>query len=102
MKHELLEILACPVDKSYPLELFSLSEEKRETKTNRGIISWTEIVEGILYCPRCTRWYPIMDEIPELLPDELRDRERELNFLRKYIGKVPKYITDLSKPFNLG
>lgn len=38
-----------------------------------------EIREGILVCPDCRRWYPIVDFIPELLPDHLRDwaRDRE-------------------------
>ena len=61
MKPELLDILACPICKSYPLTL----EIKKEDND--------EIVEGILTCPKCKRWYPIKNEIPELLPDELRD-----------------------------
>jgi len=61
MKRELLKILACPICKSYPLKL----------KVTKKVGS--EIVEGILTCPKCNRWYPIHNEIPELLPDELRE-----------------------------
>src|SRR4051794_26771503 len=31
-----------------------------------------EIDEGVLLCPRCSRWYPILQRIPEVLPDHLR------------------------------
>ena len=60
MKRQLLDILACPICKSYPLSLHVFKEEK-------------EIMEGLLTCNNCVRWYPIIDEIPYMLPDELRD-----------------------------
>ena len=59
MKKKLMEILACPIDKHCPLELLVFEEKE-------------EIVEGLIICPKCLRWYPIRDEIPEMLPDELR------------------------------
>ena len=55
-----MDILACPIDKYYPLELHVFEEKE-------------EIVEGVIICPKCLRWYPIRDEIPEMLPDELRE-----------------------------
>jgi uncharacterized protein YbaR (Trm112 family) len=45
MKKKLMEILACPIDKYYPLELHIFEEKK-------------EIVEGLIVCPKCLRWYP--------------------------------------------
>lgn len=102
MKYELLDILACPIDKSYPLKLYTLSEEKREAKTKEGVVSWNEVVEGVLVCPNCGRWYPIIDEIPELLPDELRDRDREVKFLEKNAKKLPEEVVKKGLPFNLG
>ena len=57
MKHELMEILVCPVCKG-KLEL-SVDEE-----------SEAEIATGSLYCPRCDARYPIMDGIPHLLPPD--------------------------------
>lgn len=102
LKYELLDILACPIDKSYPLKLFVLSEERREVKTKDGVVSWVEVVDGVLACPSCGRWYPIIDEIPELLPDELRDRDREIKFLEKHARKLPEEIVRKGLPFNLG
>lgn len=88
MKRKLMDILACPIDKHYPLELHVFEEKD-------------EIVEGMIICPKCLRWYPIRDEIPEMLPDELRERKDELPFLRKWTSEVPKKILVEGKPFNL-
>jgi uncharacterized protein YbaR (Trm112 family) len=88
MKKKLMEILACPIDKHYPLELHVFEEKD-------------EIVEGLIVCPKCLRWYPIRDEIPEMLPDELRDAKDELPFLEKWKERAPKAILNEGKPFTL-
>ncbi len=88
-KKKLMEILACPIDKQYPLELHVFEERE-------------EIAEGVIICPKCLRWYPIRDEIPEMLPDELRNEKEELPFMRKWKQKFPKKIVHEGKPFNLG
>ena len=83
-----MDILACPIDKYYPLELYVFEERE-------------EIVEGLIVCPKCLRWYPIRDEIPELLPDELRNKKEELSFLQKWKDKIPRKILLNGRPFNL-
>jgi len=88
MKRRLMDILACPIDKYYPLELHVFEEKD-------------EIVEGIIICPKCLRWYPIRDEIPEMLPDELREEKDEIQFLQKWRDKIPPKILNEGKPFNL-
>jgi len=88
MKKKLMEILACPIDKHYPLELLVFEEKE-------------EIVEGLIICPKCSRWYPIRDEIPEMLPDELRKEVEDLQFLRKWKEMIPEEILLEGKPFNL-
>jgi len=88
MKRRLMDILACPIDKYYPLELHVFEEKD-------------EIVEGIIICPKCLRWYPIRDEIPEMLPDELREEKDEIRFLQKWRDKIPEKILYEGKPFNL-
>lgn len=60
-----------------------------------------EVVTGVLYCPNCGRWYPIIDEIPRMLPDNLRKREEDLRFLRKYQDRLPEKIVRHGKPWNL-
>jgi len=88
MKKKLMDILACPIDKHYPLELHIFEEKE-------------EIVDGVIICQKCLRWYPIRDEIPEMLPDELRDAKDELPFLEKWKSKIPKLILSEGSPFTL-
>ncbi len=51
-----------------------------------------EITDGLLICNKCNRWYPIIDDIPIMLPDGLRDLKRETAFLEKWKEKLPKTI----------
>lgn len=88
MKRKLMDILACPIDKYYPLELHVFEEKG-------------EIVEGMIICPKCLRWYPIREEIPEMLPDELREKREEIAFLKKWKDKIPQKILLEGIPFNL-
>jgi uncharacterized protein YbaR (Trm112 family) len=82
-----MDILACPIDKYYPLDLLAFEETE-------------EIIEGLIICPKCSRWYPIRDEIPEMLPDELREEKDELAFLQKWKDRIPERIFTEGKPFN--
>ena len=88
MKRRLIDILACPIDKYYPLELHVFEEEE-------------EISEGIIICPKCLRWYPIREEIPELLPDELREESEEIAFLKRWKDRIPEQIISEGLPFHL-
>lgn len=83
-----MDILACPMCKHHPLKLHVFEEKE-------------EIVEGLIVCPACNRWYPIVDEIPSMLPDELRSSEEDLSLLKKWKEKVPKRILEGGKPFSL-
>ena len=56
MKKSLMNILACPMCKSSPLEL-------RVTKENER-----EVVSGTILCKKCGLSYPIEDGIPNMLP----------------------------------
>jgi len=88
LKKRLMDILACPIDKFYPLELHVFEEKD-------------EIVSGIIICPKCNRWYPIIDEIPHMLPDDLREEREDLGFLRKWEAKIPKKTLTEGRPFKL-
>ena len=89
LKHKLYMFLACPFDKQSPLLLIVLDG------------SSSEIVSGILRCSKCTRFYPIIDGIPILLPDHLRNQGQETNFLIKCKNKLPDEIIYQSLPFNI-
>ncbi len=85
-----MDILACPIDKHYPLELIELKSEGEEV-----------VAEGILLCSECQRFYPIIDEIPIMLPDDLRRREEDLEFLRRWAEKLPEHVVYSGKPNHL-
>jgi uncharacterized protein YbaR (Trm112 family) len=89
LRRKLLEILACPIDKHYPLELFEVKSE--------GDL----IVDGVLACTQCGRYYPIIDEIPVMLPDDLRNKNEDLEFLKKYKERLPEKIVAQGRPHHL-
>lgn len=128
----MLDILACPMDKNYPLDLielhvkeyeidnlreskFKFPDNDKKTKKNnltgnqeiediRGEVNKDKvivIIEGILYCQKCLRFYPIIDEIPIMLPDELREREKDLEFLNKWKNNIPQRILNNANPWHL-
>ena len=107
----MLDILACPIDKNYPLELYEIitREDQHnphkfwEGEVTREFNSRKEVIvnEGILFCPNCYRYYPIIDEIPVMLPDELRERQKDIEFLRKWRDKIPEKIVKFGNPWHL-
>jgi uncharacterized protein YbaR (Trm112 family) len=89
LNRRLLDLLACPIDKYYPLELYELN-------TNKEVI-----VDGVLVCTKCGRYYPIIDEIPVMLPDDLRQKDEDIAFLSKWSHQLPEKIVFMGKPFHL-
>ena len=62
----------------------------------------TEIKTGLLFCEECKRWYPIIDTIPQMLPDEYRDEEAEIQFLKTNKDLLDSaFFKQNLKPFNL-
>jgi len=90
MQRKLLDILACPIDKHYPLVMLEFNVQ--------GDI----ILDGVLSCPQCGRYYPIIDEIPVMLPDNLRNKKEDMGFLERWRSKLPDTIVQGGKPWNLG
>lgn len=91
----MLDILACPIDKYYPLELIEIDSVEDKT-INENVIK-----EGVLFCSQCSRFYPIIEEIPVMLPDELRDKEKDIKFLQKWHEKIPSKILKNAHPWHL-
>ena len=89
MNKSMIDILACPIDKNYPLELF-------EVNFKDDVIS-----EGALFCSKCKRFFPIIEEIPIMLPDELRDKKQEIEFLKIHKEKLPEKIITEANPWHL-
>ncbi len=61
-----------------------------------------EIESGILFCTKCKRWYPIIDTIPQMLPDKYRDGRKEIEFLESNKNLLDeKFFNQDLKPFNI-
>ena len=60
MRRDLLDILACPIDKS-------------ELRLDASAEHADEVLTGTLTCTQCGEAYPITEGIPNLLPPDLRD-----------------------------
>lgn len=89
MNKKMMEILACPIDKHFPLEIIELSSKDEI------------VVEGAIFCLECSRFYPIVDEIPIMLPDELRDKNQDIEFLKKNKNNLPEKIVNKGLPWHL-
>ncbi|HUO85703.1 MAG TPA: Trm112 family protein [Thermoanaerobaculia bacterium] len=69
---DLLEILACPVDKQ-PVQVIALSETRRSEireKYREKFRDEEPLVEEGLRCEKCGRIYPIVSDIPVMLIEE--------------------------------
>jgi uncharacterized protein YbaR (Trm112 family)/SAM-dependent methyltransferase len=53
------------------------------------------VEQGLLIAPDTGRWYPIRDFIPELLPDHLRDLDRDREFLSSLQPVLPPALFEL-------
>jgi len=63
MKQWLLDILQCPICRNDKLSLKTIE------------VNGDEIVWGVILCDACKRWFPIINSIPHMLPDEFRKNE---------------------------
>lgn len=75
MKLSFLTKLACPFDK-HDLSIKIYKQEQ------------DEILEGILTCEHCERYYPIVSSIPIMTPDEYREVKLEIPILEKWGEKL--------------
>jgi uncharacterized protein YbaR (Trm112 family) len=89
MNRKMMDMLVCPIDKHFPLELY-------EVKSKDDAIQ-----EGALYCTKCSRFYPIVEEIPIMLPDELRDKKHDMAFLVQNKDGLPQKIIKHANPWHL-
>ena len=123
MKFRLVDLLACPICKSFPLklivfEVYDITPPRKIVKcelycsyhsrfikdlekTECNVCYSREIKSGLLICSSCKRWYPIEDDIPRMLPDELRQKNEDIAFMYKWKDRISNEILNDGKPFNL-
>jgi uncharacterized protein YbaR (Trm112 family) len=66
-----------------------------------SVLSSEIIQEGLLLCRTCMRFYPITEEIPIILPDELRDKKKDIEFLDTWNNSIPEDLLKNLKPWTL-
>ncbi len=89
MNKKMMDILVCPIDKQFPLEIIEMKSKDQV------------VIEGALYCTKCSRFYPIIEEIPIMLPDELRNKKQDIDFLEKNKEDLPQKIIKHANPWHL-
>ncbi|NML20060.1 hypothetical protein HHL16_04200 [Pseudoflavitalea sp. G-6-1-2] len=83
MHPDFLQQLCCPFDKKdLSLKIFA-------TDTNH------HIVEGLLTCEHCKRYYPIIHGVPIMSPDEYREWSLEAPVVKKWEAKLEGKKLDL-------
>ncbi|TFF68537.1 Trm112 family protein [Candidatus Thorarchaeota archaeon] len=97
-----MDILACPDPEcrsELELQVFTSHMVRHDDEEIK------EIDDALITCPKCGRWYPVIDGIPCMLPDDLREggkqRIEETKFLKNWKNKIPKRILEEGRPFGL-
>lgn len=82
MKASLVNKLCCPMDKhDLDIRIF----EKHESG---------EIIEALLTCQECNRYYPVIYGIPVMTPDEYREKALEEPILQRWGFTLQEHETD--------
>ncbi len=83
MRRQLVDKMCCPFDK----EALNLQIIKETPDAN--------IVEGILTCSHCQRYYPIVHGIPIMSPDEFREKTLEAPILERWGLQLDENQTEM-------
>jgi uncharacterized protein YbaR (Trm112 family) len=69
------------------------------------LLNWyfflTEVDQALISCKKCQRWYPVIETIPHMLPDDLRNSDEDIAFLKKWSTKISANVLNEGNPFNL-
>jgi len=125
VRYALLNLLACPMCKGFPLKLYVFEKKTLEkdfkvrtpfcdvycglnekyvrelnvSELHCDTCVKIEILAAVLICPKCNRWYPVINGIPLMYPDDRRGhpnvKKREEEFLRKYLDIMPEELKSL-------
>jgi uncharacterized protein YbaR (Trm112 family) len=90
MRPELMEYLACPMDRESPLKLEVL-------RTSRD----GDVLEGVIRCPSCARTYPIRESIPSFVSQpDTGSGDEEVNRWKaeeQLLGTIAVLLTPLCR-----
>jgi uncharacterized protein YbaR (Trm112 family) len=91
------------VESTLPESKIVDTEDSNSKENNAGTTAEPGgiVEEGLLLCRACFRFYPIIEEIPIILPDDLRDKKKDLEFLNKWISSLPQDLRSNLKPWTI-
>ena len=81
-----------------------MKEHPKDIDSLNRYLHRLEVDAGLLVCPECGRWYPIgsaVETIPEMLPDDLREKDRDLEWMEKWSHLIPANVLEEGKPYNI-
>jgi uncharacterized protein YbaR (Trm112 family) len=87
-------------DPARPNHSTHITREKAHSFQNETLQQTEIVYEGLLLCKSCQRFYPIVEEIPIILPDELRDKKKDIEFLNKWKERIPVDLLTNLKPWS--
>lgn len=83
------------IEAAFPGEGIPFHKKSEIDREDCRICHKADVTEGILACLNCRNIFPIIDTIPEILPDELRNSGRENAFYAKYRDRLEHQFPDL-------
>jgi len=102
LKPWLMDILACPIPEcrsELEIQVFTSHLVKDDD------VEVEEIDDALITCPKCGRWYPVIEGIACMLPDNLRESGKqkieETKFLEKWQREIPEHVLEKGRPFGL-
>jgi uncharacterized protein YbaR (Trm112 family) len=87
--------------KKEPQNFGDANIQKSDISKEKDMNPTAIIEDGILFCNSCSRFYPIVEEIPIILPDNLRDKNKDLEILKKWSHLLPEKIKKNALPWHL-
>jgi uncharacterized protein YbaR (Trm112 family) len=102
MKRWLMDLLKCPADDCEGTLDLAVFDSHTQSIDDENV---EEIDEALITCNGCGRWYPVIDRITCMLPDDMRldekQRKWEVAFLERWKEKIPKDVLEKGIPFGL-
>jgi uncharacterized protein YbaR (Trm112 family) len=104
MEIRLFEVLECPecAKSTFEILLFTDTETLRCTWDGNGACKMdsgnsVNTKNGIILCSNCRAWYPVKSHIPVMLRRELRDIDKDKQFLETYKNYIPEDLQFIYK-----
>ncbi|MEM2021034.1 MAG: Trm112 family protein [Zestosphaera sp.] len=124
MRYPLLNLLACPMCKGFPLKLYVIEGkvDEKDYSVSKPFCDYycgrdgklvssldvsklecvtcvkNDVLSGVLICEKCGRWYPVINGIPFMYPDSRRQhpkvKAKEEEFIKKYMDVLPQEVRD--------